>query len=59
MNFDCANITNKNVSAHTEENKIWNEEDKCNNCERNTRGNKYCDRNTIKNNKIVDKNASK
>ena len=59
MNFDCAKITNKNVSAHTEENKIWNEKNERHNCERNTRGNKYCDRNAIKNNKIAEKNASK
>ena len=48
-NFNCAKITDKTISACTEEKQSGNEDKQNNNCERNT---------SIKN-KISDKNVSK
>ena len=40
INYDCEKITDKYVSAHTEQKKSENEDDKNNNSERNASENK-------------------
>ena len=52
------NITNKNLSARSKQNKIRNEDDKHKNCERKTSKNNNGERNKSENNKSAEKYVS-